>query len=121
MQIFVSHSTAFNYEAELYRPIRRSELEKQHYITFPHEHGSNFNTQKAIEESDLIIAEVSYPSTGQGIELGWAYRYKVPIICIYKKGQKYSHSLKFISNHFVEYENSQTMAETLQKYLLENL
>lgn len=121
MQIYLSHSNSFNYEAELYRPIKRSDLNKIHYITFPLEHSSTFNRQEHIEESDLVIAEVSYPSKEQGTELGWAYRYQVPIVCIYKKGQKYDNSLKVITKHFVQYESSQSMPEALQKYLLENL
>src|SRR5438067_9186159 len=36
-----------------------------------------------IEEADLLIAEVSMPSTGVGYEIAAArYRYDIPVICL---------------------------------------
>ncbi len=61
---------------------------------------------KIIEKYDLVIAEVSLPATGLGIELGWADYSNTPILCIYEKGSKFSSFLKFITNNFIEYDNS---------------
>lgn len=38
-----------------------------------------------IKSSTCIIAEVSFPSTGVGIELQIAEQYRIPIIVVYKK------------------------------------
>ena len=38
-----------------------------------------------IEQADLLVAEVSMPSTGVGYEVATArYRYKIPVICLYR-------------------------------------
>ena len=64
---------------------------------------------------DIIIAEVSYPSTGQGIELGWADVFKIPIICIYKEGYKYSGSINKLTEKFIVYKNSQDLIKKLER------
>ncbi len=41
-----------------------------------------------IEESDLLVAEVSMPSTGVGYEIAVArYHYDVPVICLWRPGR----------------------------------
>ena len=45
---------------------------------------------KMLEETDLVIAEMSSPSTGQGMELQEAVRLNIPIIIIAQKGSKIS-------------------------------
>ncbi|RYF28728.1 MAG: hypothetical protein EOO17_04300 [Chloroflexi bacterium] len=62
----------------------------------------------------MIIAEVSLPSTGQGVELGWADMYKIPIICIYKSGSKPSSALRFVSSKSIEYSDEKDMIEKLR-------
>ena len=38
-----------------------------------------------IEQADLLVAEVSMPSTGVGYEVATArYRYQIPVICLYR-------------------------------------
>src|ERR1043165_1272201 len=40
---------------------------------------------KWIEEADVLVAEVSTPSTGVGYEIAAArYRYGIPVICLYR-------------------------------------
>ena len=118
MTIYISHSSSFNYQTELYAPLKRSELARSNNLIFPKDTAIRpENIPGIIEKAHLVVAEVSYPSKEQGAELGWASRYQVPIVCIYKKGQKISNSLNIIAKHFVEYENSRTLADTLQKYL----
>lgn len=107
MKIYVTHASSFDYENELYTPLRESEINKKHQITFPHEQTKKpFNSKEYIKGCDLVVAEVSCPSTGEEIELGWANSYNVPIICIFKKGTTPSSSLKIISDTFIEYEST---------------
>ena len=41
-----------------------------------------------IEEADLLVAEVSMPSTGVGYEIAAArYRYKIPVVCLWRPGR----------------------------------
>jgi len=65
----------------------------------------------------LLIAEVSLPATGQGIELGWADYAKTSILCIYKKGIQISSSLKFITDNFIEYENEENMISQINDFI----
>lgn len=118
MKIYVAHASSFDYQNELYTPLRESDLNKIHNFTLPHEYWKKpFDSQKNIKESNLVIAEVSYPSTGEGIELGWANSYNIPIICIFKKGTTPSSSLKIISDTFIEYESQEDMIQKLHSYL----
>lgn len=116
MRIYISHSREFDFENELYKPLHESELPSIHTFIFPHEENlSGINAKELFyrKECDLIIAEVSYPSTGQGIELGWADMYELPIICLYKEGAKASESLHFVSKRFLMYTSQQNMLEDI--------
>lgn len=118
MKIYVTHSTGFDYQNELYQPLRDSGLNNSHQITLPHDKSSRpFNSKEYIKDCDLILSEVSYPSTGQGIELGWADFYKVPIVCICKKGASPSGALNVVSDTFIEYENREEMIRKVSDYL----
>lgn len=105
MKIYVGHSTNMNFIDELYIPIRELEKEKGNSFILPHEKDlTSSNTREFYSTIDLFIAEVSFPSTGLGIELGWAYDSGIPIYCIYKKSCKYSNSLRSVTDKFLEYE-----------------
>lgn len=118
MKIYVTHSSSFDFKNELYKPLRNSDLNDIHEVTLPHEDSSKqFNSKEYLKECDLVLAEVSYPSVGQGIELGWANLYKVPIVCFYKAGTKYSGALNVVSRDFIEYLDGIDLTEKLKKYL----
>lgn len=115
MRIYLSHPTAYDYQGELYEPLRP--LSKTHTVVFPHETDKLFNSKKVIAGSDLIIAEVSIPSTGQGIEIGWADTYNVPILFVHKRDAKPSSSLTLISKDFIIYESIDDMIAQIQRFL----
>lgn len=118
MKIYVAHSSSFDYANELYKPLRESDLNNQHEIALPHEISTDqFDSETYLKTCDLVIAEVSYPSTGQGIELGWAAYLKVPILCIYKSGTKPSGALKVVTSDFIEYSDSSDMIAKLIDFL----
>jgi nucleoside 2-deoxyribosyltransferase len=119
MNIFVTHSSNYDFKNDLYIPLRKSELNNLHTIFLPHEKETDIVTKDIIKTCDIVIAEVSFPSTGQGIELGWANTYQIPIICIYKKDSKTSNSLNKITDTFIIYENSEDMIEKLTSSLNE--
>ncbi len=117
MKIYICHSSSFNYRKELYEPIRHSDLNNKFEFILPHETSEQvFNSKETIPQCDLIIAEVSYPSTGMGIELGWANKDGKRIILIYKKGSKVSKSLETISSDFLEYSNPIDLLEKLKLF-----
>lgn len=70
-----------------------------------------------IRDTDVIIAEVSFPSTGLGIEIGWADTFKKPIICISKQDAKASSSLRAVSQVFIEYSTPEELIAKISKEL----
>ena len=79
--------------------------------------------KKCIEDSDLIIWELSLPSTGQWIEIWMAYNLKTPIIILAKENSKISWLIKW--NEFVEkiifYSNFLDIEKDLYDYLNKKL
>ena len=102
-KIYVIHSTAFDYVKNLYTPLKNiSEFE----FIFPHEEGNDSkNSTELIRSCDIVLAEVSYPSTGSGIEIGRAECLNIPIVAIYKNGSNASSAIKFVTNNFLEYDD----------------
>ncbi len=119
MKIYLSHSREFDFKKELYEPIKQHFVDKKYDFLFPHENSAkSFNSFEYLKhECELMVAEVSYPSTGQGIELGWAHVFKVPIVCIYRQGSKPSSSLKSVTDTFIQYSNSQELVSSLKTFL----
>lgn len=118
MKIYISHSTQFDYINKIYNPIKNSDLTQSNTFFLPHEEKNNIvNTKDIISNFDLVIAEVSLSSTGQGIELGWADYAKIPILCIYERKAKISSSLKFITKQFIEYEGVEDMIRKIRNFI----
>lgn len=113
MKIYIAHSSHFDYQKHLYAPLQASELSKEHTLVFPHENATVSNSKAEIVSSTILIAEVSHPSTGMGIELGWADDAKIPIVCIYSEGSKPSTSLKAISAIFIQYSGAKDMIDKI--------
>ena len=101
MKIYISHASKFDYINRLYNPIKESQIFKEHEFILPHDGDMVINTKEIISNSDLLIAETSLQTTGQGIELGWADYANIPIICIYEKGAEISSALKFITDDII--------------------
>ena len=117
MKIFVSHYRHYDFENELYKPLRESALNKKYDFILPHENNVYEKTKEQIKSARLVIAEVSQSTSGVGIELGWADAFGVPIVCIHKAGTKPSNSLKFLTIDFLEYDSAQTMIRKLTDYI----
>ena len=120
-KIYVVHSSSFDFKQELYVPIRNSKLNTLYEVLLPHENSREpFNSKEEIKNCKVMIAEVSYPSTGLGIELGWADLYEIPIIFTYKEGSKLSSSLKVVSSNFIEYASVEKLFFDIEK-VMENI
>ncbi len=106
MKIYVTHSRKWDYQNGLYAPIRQSHLNAQHEFILPHEFSNEpFPSQELILNGglDLLLAEVSIPSTPQGIELGWANSKGVPIAFLYQPEAQPSNALGKVSDFFAIY------------------
>lgn len=118
MKIYVSHSSNCDYVREIYEPLKESKLYDENEFYLPHD-GNVFNTKEVIKNSDLLVAECSSNSTGQGIEIGWADSFNVPILCIYKTGSSISSSLKFITNNIISYNSLDEFLECISNFILD--
>jgi hypothetical protein len=118
MKIYIGHSSSMNYREELYEPIRRSRLNNEHTFILPHEHSENpGNTYELLASCDLLIAEISEKSTGLGIELGWADRAGVPIVCLSKEGAIFSLSVKTVCDRFFTYRDSVSLITVITEVI----
>lgn len=119
MKIYLAHSTWFDFHNELYKFIRGSKIDQQHEVILPHEKNDKQFSSKEFFTSgcDVMVAEISWPSTGLGIELGWASMQNIPIIFLYRKWASISWALKTISKDFLEYEHPSEISEILLKYI----
>lgn len=76
-----------------------------------------------IQESDLLVAEVSTPSHGVGYEIGYALDLEKPVLCLYHQGVVVS---KMITGNphplltVVEYQDLAHTEEILHTYLANN-
>ncbi len=116
MRIYIAHSREFDFKNDLYAPLRRSAFNERHTFILPHENSDAPHSSKEFfqTECDLVIAEVSFPSTGLGIELGWADALKVPIACIHKTGSAISGSLRLVCSSFSEYADADDMVAKIE-------
>jgi len=118
MKIYVGHCKDYDYVNGLYIPLRTSSLNDRHEIVLPHEKsGAPFNSKELMKTFDLMIAEVSIPATGLGIELGWADAYGIPILAAYKTGAKLSGSVKKTAQYFLQYSDPNELIAGIERIL----
>ncbi len=120
MRIYIAHSREFDFQNELCAPLRKSALNGQHEFVLPHENSDAPSSSKEFFQNgcDLVIAEVSFPSTGLGIELGWANMLKVPMACISKTGSKVTVSLNAVCDSFYEYSDANDLITKIEAIIL---
>lgn len=118
MKIYIAHSSNFNYQDELYKPLK-NELKLNHVeLILPHENSiEGKNTYDIMSKCNLLLAEVSYASTGLGIELGRAESFDLPIIAIHREDRKPSSSIKFVTNRIHSYQSPREMIDLIQKII----
>lgn len=115
--VYVGHSNSYDFKKELYSPIVESSLTSKYNFKFPHENSKElFNSKEFLKKCDYMIAEITYPSLGLGIEIGWADIYGIEIIFLLKKGMKKPNSISAINGHVIEYENELDLTDKLNNY-----
>lgn len=115
MKIYVAHSMKYDYKEELYKPLRNSDLNNEIEIILPHENSEQvFNSREELNKVDYMLAEVSIPSVGVGIEIGWADSRNIPIILLHKSEIKISDAVKSVATHIVEYSSGQDLIDKIK-------
>ena len=114
MKVYLAHSTHFDFKEKLYKPLRGSALHTEHEINLPHEtEDPPTISRDMIKNCDVLVAEVSVPSFGVGIEIGWADAFGVPIIGMVERGAKVSWSVDNELTDRFEYESADDLIEKL--------
>ncbi len=113
MKIFIAHSSNFDFKNKLYVPLRASALNSEHEILLPQEGPIEEITRDMINNCGAVVADVSAPSLGAGIEIGWADAAHVPVIAMYEKDAHPSFSIDNAVTDRFEYESSDDMLEKL--------
>lgn len=118
MKIIVTHASSFDYETELYEPLKKAVEGTSHELIFPHVwHEKGVSTKEFLKDADLVIGEVSHPSTGQGIEFGWADMLDVPILFLRKAGATSSSSLRYLKGKVIDYIDVDDLIGKVRTYL----
>lgn len=80
-----------------------------------------FRDKRGAEGSDVLVADVSVPSTGVGMEIMAAYLAKRRIVLVAKKGSVVSRMLQHMDRReLIEFENEESMASQLLTALKRN-
>ncbi|MEX0650348.1 MAG: hypothetical protein WD200_05075 [Candidatus Andersenbacteria bacterium] len=84
-------------------------------VVLPHKEEDEVQlTKDEIAKADLVLVEVSIPSTGSGIELGWANAAKKEIIAFHHGGSEPSPALKFVTSQIIIYVSEDDIISNLQ-------
>ena len=67
-------------------------------------------TFKLIDSCDLIVIELSEKGVGLGVEAGYAYACKIPVVTIAKQGSDISETLRGISSHIAHYDEANDLS-----------
>ena len=118
MKIYIAHSREFDYLNELYKPLRNDAFFNDYELILPHETVDSNNDRYFYNDIDLFIAECSYPSTGLGIELGFAFDSGKEIYCLHKKDKNISGSINVITNNIFEYESIEELVNIIKDIII---
>ncbi len=117
MKLYLSHASGYDYQAELYEPLKAG-LPAALEVFYPHDPENNGkHSKEIIETSDVVLAEVSRASTGQGIELGWASAANKRILAFYTQDATPSGAVTHVADDVFAYSNQTELVAALIKHL----
>ncbi|MDB5195507.1 MAG: hypothetical protein JWO84_691 [Parcubacteria group bacterium] len=117
MKIYIAHASGHGFKEEMYGPIRSSTLNAAHEINLPQEGPIEEITREMIATCDAVVADVSHPSLGVGIEMGWANAAGVPVIAMLAAGTTVSFSIDNAVTERFEYSSPEEMLATFEEVL----
>jgi 8-oxo-dGTP pyrophosphatase MutT (NUDIX family) len=75
-------------------------------------------TFKVIDESDFIVIEFSEKGVGLGIEVGYAFAKRKPVVIVAKEGSDVSSTLQGVAKSIIFYRDVSEINQKLQEHLL---
>lgn len=77
--------------------------------------------KKIVENCDIVVAEVSHPSLGTGMEIGWALAKNKKIVCLTKDVLNVTPLIRGATKKglikLIEYENEEEVLNRLREHL----
>ena len=73
-----------------------------------------------LNDSDVVVAEVSTPSLGVGFEIGYAVEVNKPVLCLYKIGAEYQLSAMISGCPEIEvqnYDHLEELVKPIEKFI----
>lgn len=117
-KIYLAHSSKYDYQANLYQPIKSSNLNNEYEFTYLLDQPIFLpNTKETIKSFDAVVAEIGYPSTGAGIEIGWADAFRVPLVLIHSSEYQPATYYKELTEYIIAYNSNADMIAKLQDTL----
>ncbi len=121
-KIFIAAPYTHNLDTDLLNTLEKILKKMKFEVIIPHRYVIDVGdrVKKAIEDnykrladSDIVLADVSEPSHGVGMEIMYAYQCRKEMIFIKKRGSKASKMVLIYTNRVVEYEDNADLAEKL--------
>lgn len=117
-KVYVSHSSNFDFTSELYQPLKLSNLVNKFDFILPHD-GQPYQSgaKDLIKTCAKVVAEISFPSTGSGIEIGWADAFEIPLIILHNNNVTPSRYYYDLAENVLSYGSVEEMITKLADVL----
>lgn len=115
---FISHASgAMSHTPVFFSAVQEfAQNTKDIQLVLPHSKSEDVHlTKQSIQTCELVIVEISIPSTGSGIELGWANAANKPIIAFNQGGSQVSPAIKFVTNYIYTYITTEDIVKILTR------
>lgn len=120
--IYAVHSNKLNYKEEFYKALLLSEECAKHNLILPlTEKYETVYAKELIEQSDIIVVNLTDSTFSVYVEIKWAIKLNKKILFLLKDGSKCSillNKYKKISQKYYNYEDE---IELVNKFILENI
>lgn len=120
MNIYVGHAKHLNYREELYPSLKKVGEKTGVTFVLPHDLSDEpFPSKDVLPTCDLMVADVSLPALGLGIEIGWANMMEIPILFIHQSDSEFSRSIQEVSTAILSYKDGDDLQKLLTKEIKE--
>ncbi len=124
----ISKSNRVHFDKEIYQLKKCLSKHSLELLVFVDEYNFNLDQEKEmmkiafeeIDKSSFLIVELTKKAIGVGIEVGYAFAKRKPIIYIKRKNANHSTTVGGCSNYIIEYENEFHLIEEIEKIIKTN-
>lgn len=120
--IYVICSNKFDYKEEFYKPLLLSPTVLEHNLVLPFtEKYQNMYAKSLVEDSDLVIINLSESTFSVFIETRWAVKMNKPILFLIKENTKCHFLLKKYLKQTQGYVNIEQETDIINDYIKKSI